>query len=243
MTPIELKIVKQDKIWDFFQNEGLALRKFPVARQRFMLRHLKAGQTVLNIGVGAGVLERMALEKGVSIHALDPSTKAIERLRMEVGLGDKARSGYVQAIPFEDERFDVVVMSEVLEHLDKESLWQGLAEVKRVLKCGGMLLTTTPNQEDLGVNMVVCPECGQVFHKVGHLQSFDRKNMTAIMHNAGFSVGRIYITTFVDWRRKGLGNFLKSLVRKLLARMGEGIADPHLVVFARKASELHSERI
>jgi 2-polyprenyl-3-methyl-5-hydroxy-6-metoxy-1,4-benzoquinol methylase len=236
MILAERKMVQQDKVWDFFQNEGLELRKFPVARQRFMLRHLHAGQSVLDIGVGAGILERLALEKGIKIHALDPSTKAIERLRKELGLGGRARSGYVQEIPFEDKSFDVVVMSEVLEHLDNESLRKGLAEVKRVLKPKGMLLTTTPHQEDLGANTVVCPDCGHVFHKVGHLQSFDRQRMAALMHDAGFRVERLYITTFVDWRRRGVGNFLKSLVRKILARMGEGIADPHLVVHAFKPS-------
>ena len=38
--------------------------------------------------------------EGVDIHALDPSEKTIERLRTSLGLGDKARSGRVEAIPF-----------------------------------------------------------------------------------------------------------------------------------------------
>lgn len=94
--------MEQERIWDYFQNEGLKNHAFPEARQRFMLKYLKAGQTVLDIGVGSGALERLALTKGVDIHALDPSERAIKRLREELKLGDKARVGYAQQIPLAD---------------------------------------------------------------------------------------------------------------------------------------------
>ncbi|MBI3992232.1 MAG: class I SAM-dependent methyltransferase [Candidatus Lambdaproteobacteria bacterium] len=226
--------MQQDKIWDYFQNEGLQHGQFPEARQRFVLKHLRAGQKVLNIGVGSGHLERLALAKGTIIHALDPSERAIERLRAELGLSERAQAGYVQAIPFADESFDVVVMSEVLEHLDDEILKLGLAEVKRVLKPGGMLLATVPYQEELGANTVVFPDCGKVFHKVGHVQSFDRKKMTDLIQGAGLKTVQITVTTFIDWRRAGLRNLLKSTIRVFLARLGEGIGDPHLIARAQK---------
>jgi len=43
------------------------------------------------------------------------------------------------------------------------------------------------------------------------------------------------VTSFVDWRRKGVKNLLKSVLRVMLAHWGEAIADPHLVVIARKS--------
>jgi len=161
--------------------------------------------------VGNGALERLALSKGVDIHTLDPSERVIRRLQEELGLGDKARAGYAQEMPFKDAQFDVVVMCEVLEHLGDEILSKALLEVWRVLKPGDFLLAGTSYREDLGKNIVVCPYCGKVFHKVGYVQSFDKVRMTGILIMHGYEISELYVTTFVDWRRKGLKNFPSSL--------------------------------
>jgi len=72
--------MEQDRIWDYFQNEGLNDHAFSEARQRFMLKYFKPGQAMLNLGMGNGVLERFVLSKGVDINALDPSERSTKRL-------------------------------------------------------------------------------------------------------------------------------------------------------------------
>lgn len=224
--------MEQDRIWDYFQNEGIVHEAFSEARSRFFARRLRAGEAVLNIGVGSGLLERLALARQVDIHALDPSNRAVEKLQRELTLGGKARVGYAQSIPFADGMFDGVVMSEVLEHLDDQGVADALSEVRRVLKPCGTLWASTPYREDLGVNTVVCPDCGKVFHRFGHVQSFDRTRMNRILTEFGFDVRRLRITTFIDWKRRGLRRLAKSTMRWLLAHLGEGLADPHIVVKA-----------
>ncbi|MDR5638516.1 class I SAM-dependent methyltransferase [Thermosynechococcus sp. PP42] len=227
--------MEQEKIWDYFQNhDDLSRIVFPESRQLFFLRYLQAGTRVLNIGVGSGALERLGLGKGVEMYSLDPSEKAIVRMQQILGMTDRARVGYAQNVPFDSDFFDVVVMSEVLEHLSDDILVCSLKEVFRVLRVGGVLLASTPYREDLQASQVVCPSCGAVFHKVGHIQSFDKNRMRKLLQAAGFDVEKIWVTTFVDWQRKGFRNFIKSVIRVALARMGEGIADPHLLVRARK---------
>lgn len=217
--------MEQDRIWEYFQNEGLNDHAFLEARQRFMLKYLKPGQAVLNIGVGNGAFERLALSEGVDIRPLDPSERAIKRQQEELGLGAKTRAGYAQEMPFKDAQFDVVVMCEVLERLGDEILSEALLDVWRVLKPGGFLLAGTSYREDLGKNIVVCPYCGKVFHKVGHVQSFDKARMMDMLIMHGYEISKLYVTTFVDWgRRKGLKNFLKLSTRVILARLGEGVA-------------------
>ncbi len=52
-------------------------------------------------------------------------------------------SGYAEQMPFEDERFDVVLMEDVLEHVaDPPSV---LAECRRVLRSGGKLVARLPS--------------------------------------------------------------------------------------------------
>ena len=230
--------MEQQKIWDYFQNDGMNPHTFPEERQRFILRYLKPSQVVLNIGVGSGALERLGVAKGVTMYSLDPNRYAIERLRESLGLAERARVGFAEAIPIEGESFDVVVMSEVLEHLDDATLSGALDNVMRVLRPKGSLLISTPYREILSTNRVVCPDCGKVFHKVGHVQSFDKERMRCLLERHEFNVDKMFVTSFVDWRRKGIKNLLKSVLRVVLARLGEGIADPHLVVIARKSPKL-----
>ena len=52
----------------------------------------------------------------------------------------------IESLPFEDEEFDTVVLTETLEHLIHPR--RGLEEAHRVLKNGGKLLITVPNGID-----------------------------------------------------------------------------------------------
>jgi 2-polyprenyl-3-methyl-5-hydroxy-6-metoxy-1,4-benzoquinol methylase len=55
--------------------------------------------------------------------------------------------GEIEDAGFDDDRFDVVVLSEVVEHLtDPRTL---LNEVHRILRPGGLLWATTPNGSGL----------------------------------------------------------------------------------------------
>jgi len=47
-------------------------------------------------------------------------------------------------IPAEDETFDYVLCSEVIEHMEQDPMFM-MSEINRVLKPGGILLLTTPN--------------------------------------------------------------------------------------------------
>ncbi len=232
--------MQQEKIWDYFQNEGLRHGAFIGSNQRLIIRRLKPGQTVLNIGIGSGTLERLAASHKVNIHVLDPNERSIARLRAELELGDRAKVGVAQSIPFDDDTFDTVVMSEVLEHLDYETVLTALKEVMRVLRPGGLLWASVPYRENIDTVMVACPKCGEVFHRFGHVESFNKERLRRVLADQGYEVKKLYVTAFVDWRRRGAKRFLKSLARVILAKMGEGIADPHLVVDARRPMKVIS---
>lgn len=111
------------------------------------------------------------------VYALDPIEKALVSLRERLQLGNKAQVGYGQNIPFESNFFDVVVVSEVLEHLSPEIMHATLSEIHRVLRKGGLLLGTVPARENYHQKIVVCPYCAKIFHRWGHLQTFTMQQM------------------------------------------------------------------
>ena len=78
------------------------------------------------------------------------------------------------------------------------------------------------------------PRCGLRFHRWGHIQSFDKGRMQELIQRAGLAVERLQIDTFIDWRRRGGIAFCKSAIRLVFARLGEPLADPHLIAIARK---------
>nr|WHW29508.1 putative class I SAM-dependent methyltransferase [uncultured bacterium] len=213
--------LNQEKIWDHFQNEGIDSFSHSRGRLEFLVRRLPPGKRVLNIGVGNGLFESLALSRGLEVWSLDPSERAIERLRQALALESRAQVGYSQKMPFQDAHFDAVVMSEVLEHLDDEVLAKTLQEVRRVLKLGGMLLGTVPSREILAQSFVVCPHCSEGFHRWGHQRSFDVPSLSRIL-GAVFLVRTAKDYFFIDWDSVGAWRKLQGLVKKFLSWRGIG---------------------
>lgn len=221
--------MEQNKIWDYYQNakhrDDFSLS---LPRYRFLAARINHGEMALNIGVGRGGLETLLVGKGVKVSCLDPSETSIQAIRQRLNLSDNARVGHSQEIPFADQTFDVVVMTEVLEHLDDGILLATLQEVRRVLKPGGRFIGTVPANEALESLQVVCPCCGEVFHKWGHVQSFSPERLAAVMQGAGFADSNIQYRAFPDWRRPGPVNLAKSTGRYLLGRLGHPVSLPSL---------------
>jgi SAM-dependent methyltransferase len=169
----------QDKIWDYFQNEAGDSFTGSYPRLKNLVKQFKHGDKVLNIGIGGGVFEKLATENGLQVYSLDPSEKSIDKIKSFLG-DEKAKVGYSQSIPFESDYFDGIIMSEVLEHLDNEIIIKTLNEVRRVLKKGGKFIGTVPYKENLTEQIVICPKCGERFHRWGHIQSFDENRVYSI---------------------------------------------------------------
>lgn len=226
----------QIKIWDHFQygdgNGDVFTNALP--RYEFIAQRIASGLCVLNIGVGRGGLENLLLKKGAVVSCLDPSDGVIDRLREQYKLGERAQVGFSQSMPFPDSQFDVVVMSEVLEHLTNEVLNSTLAEVKRVLKPTGRFIGTVPANENLLDNKTVCPHCGEVFHRWGHIQSFSLTRLRQLLLANNFALLRNETRAFPDWHRSGLNNLMKSLIRYVLGRAGSPIASSNIYFEAKR---------
>ena len=207
--------MNQEKIWDYFQNNpdvgDIAFKAD--SRYQFLTHQVEPGCSVLNIGVGKGGLEKLLIAKKVNIHSLDPNKESIHNLQSNLNLGEKARVGFSQSIPFDDAYFDVVIMSEVLEHLSDDVLEKTIVECRRVLLPGGVFIGTVPAEEKLMESVVLCPDCGKAFHRWGHLQSFSLERINTML-SSEFSdptIKRKYFGNWLTLNWKGkVGWFLKQ---------------------------------
>jgi SAM-dependent methyltransferase len=223
----------QDRIWDYYQNDAAETFAGSVSRLSFLAMRIGVPGKVLDIGVGSGVFEEMALARGLDVYALDPSERSIAALREKLKLDGKAKIGYSTEIPFASNFFDAVVVSEVLEHLSDDVLARSLPEIERVLVPGGLLLGTVPARERIADQNVVCPDCGSRFHRWGHMQSFDVARMSALLAQH-FDIERIFEKRFVTWRTLNWKGKTVALLQLLVSALGVKGSNQNVVFLARK---------
>ena len=107
---------------------------------------IQPGESVLEVGCGTGELTRRARARAGSaavVCGIDPSAEMISVARAKSernGLGIDYRVAAIEALPFANSSFDVVLSSLMMHHLPDDLKQLGLAEVRRVLKPGGRLL-------------------------------------------------------------------------------------------------------
>lgn len=209
----------QERIWDYFQNEDELGDSVFNARPRYeyVASQIDPGSRVLNIGVGRGGLEAILIDKGVEVWSLDPGERSIQRIQHNLGMGEHARVGFSQALPFDQNSFDVVVVCEVLEHLSDEVLQATFQEVKRVLTPGGRFVGTLPADENLLENRVMCPHCGKAFHRWGHLQTFTKSRLQFLLgdHFESIRISRHFFgeARSLNWKGRVLLGSKRLLVR------------------------------
>jgi SAM-dependent methyltransferase len=166
-------------IWEYFQNDKLYLFAGSMPRFKYLIKAAgKPRGTLLNIGCGDGAVERLAQKKGWTVVSVDPDKPSVDKL---VADGIDARTGLIEQLPVCDKSVDIVVVSEVFEHLSAESIAGGLPELCRVLKNDGELIGTVPFRENMDDNTVLCPGCKKVFHRWGHQQTFDESRMRELL--------------------------------------------------------------
>ena len=97
---------------------------------------------LLDAGCGTGWFSKFSIQRGAIVTSLDLG----ENLLAKVALKCKSEriAGSILNIPFEDNVFDVIISSEVIEHVT--DTYKAMRELFRVLKPGGTMVLTTPNK-------------------------------------------------------------------------------------------------
>ncbi|MCW5945411.1 MAG: class I SAM-dependent methyltransferase [Fimbriimonadales bacterium] len=92
---------------------------------------IKSGDRVLDIGCGAGVFLRLAAERGAKVYGLDAASGLLDQARSVVPNAD-LRQGEMEALPFEDDTFDLVTGFNSFFYAS--NMVQALREAGRVAK-------------------------------------------------------------------------------------------------------------
>lgn len=159
---------------------------------RLFKKQLRGARRILDVGGGNGALAReISRVMGKPTVCLDLHASYEGQTRADL-----------RTMPFADGAFDAALCVDVIEHLPDAVLAAGLREVRRVLAPGGRALFCTLLDEDLTRLACRCPDCGRVFHRVGHVQTFTTAELGALMREAGLRVDRtlaLHLNTYSDY--------------------------------------------
>jgi len=97
---------------------------------------------VLEIGFGSGQLLARIAEKGGRCIGMEISRNAIHSLKKRFSEGINFVLGALPNLPFRSIKFDLVVVSHVLEHVQDDR--KSFKEISRVLKPGGRFILYVP---------------------------------------------------------------------------------------------------
>ena len=138
---------------------------------------------ILDFGGGDGTLTADLIKAGYACAILEPSRtrQSAHATRL------KGTKNFLGSVTFDDQtQYDTVVMTEVVEHILDHQLSETLNHIAKVLKPGGNLFITCPNQEDLELGMVFCPQSEILFHRWQHVHSFSPASLTELVKSFDF---------------------------------------------------------
>lgn len=128
--------------------------------------------TILDAGCGGGALmHRLARTGRWDIGGVDMSSAGVRHVVSTLGL--KASIGSITALGFHDNAFDLVICSEVVEHLREAELADAFRQLFRVAKKA--VIVTTPYREHIKYHQVRCNHCCSEFHMAGHIRPVDEQ--------------------------------------------------------------------
>lgn len=111
-------------------------------RLGILLEHVEAGEQVLEVDCGAGVLASLMIQKGAHVQATEMSPVAADLARSK-GVPVVQVSLDSAALPYADNSFQTVVSNSAIEH--RFFCEKHLDECVRVLRPGGKLVLSLPN--------------------------------------------------------------------------------------------------
>lgn len=195
--------------------------------QRFLHGH----EQVLDFGCGMGSLVGHLLRRGHRAAGADFSPRSIEQVRSKFA----GKSLFLGAfdprhLVTQGRTFDAVLVVEVIEHLNDAMLSQTLRTIRRITRPGGVVIFTTPNDEQLDRSEVFCPECTHIFHRFQHVRSWNTRSLRNSLERESFSVTHAFTTDFQASFRRHKYLTLRSLVTRLVHGR---LSQPNLVVVGR----------
>jgi 2-polyprenyl-3-methyl-5-hydroxy-6-metoxy-1,4-benzoquinol methylase len=178
------------RFWDYERRHPENFFSFQVGAviARKFQKHFPTEADVVDYGAGRGFLIEDLLAKGMRCGAVEFGDEAVSELNQRFRQEPLFLGARSHETP-DDWRgkFDGAFLLEVVEHLYDPELVTALSAVHELLKPGGVLIVTTPNEEDRSKSFVCSPESGLLFHRFQHVRSWSAASLSSFLEGQGFT--------------------------------------------------------
>lgn len=154
---------------EYHASESELLRLSSLER---LVKLAKDTRNALDIGARDGYFSLMLAQYVDQVVALDLTTPQIEHPDITCLEGDAT------CLDIPDNAFDLVLCSEVIEHIAGASLQMACYELQRVT--ARYLLVGVPYRQDTRVGRTTCRTCGGKNPPWGHVNTFDRDKLLSL---------------------------------------------------------------
>lgn len=145
------------------------------------IESFKKSGRLLDVGIGTGLLLKLAKGRGWNVQGTDVSSYAIGKAKK---YGFEIFKGRLEESTFKDIFFDVVNMRHSLEHMEDPS--KALVRAYQILKPGGIICITTPNS--FGAHAKIFGKDWPHLSLPYHLHFFSKQSLSRLVEDAGFVI-------------------------------------------------------
>lgn len=168
---------------------------------------------LLDVGCSSGALLAVAVDMGFSVAGVEPAPKAARTARQA---GFDVFPGLLHEAHYPDEAFHVITLFELVEHIGDPLVL--LAECRRILKPGGVVVINTPNARSWTARFMKARWEGFSLTSMGgHISFFSPQSIRVLARASGFTVARIE-TRNVRFYEKGQCPPVKYRTAKIAAQ-------------------------
>ncbi len=180
----------------FLRLQRLALQdaEFGGVEARLGAEKKGAPPRLLDVGCATGALLETLARRSWDVTGVELCTPSAEYARTVRGL--RVHDRPLEEIHLDDESFDVVLASHLIEHLNDPRSF--VREVWRILTPGGYFMVTTPNIAGLQARLFGSRWRSAIYD---HLYLFSVSTLRRLLGEAGFSVEKT-----VTWGGLGMGS-------------------------------------
>jgi 2-polyprenyl-3-methyl-5-hydroxy-6-metoxy-1,4-benzoquinol methylase len=149
-----------------------------------LVKSCRRDAQILEVGCSGGPLIRLLKAHGFKkIRGIDIDEEAIKVCKQR-GI-DEARVADAENTGFQDQQFDLIIASDILEHIENEE--KALSEWNRILKSGGKLIIFVPAFNFLW--------SGHDERNI-HYRRYSKSKLLKVVEREGFTVQRISFWNF-----------------------------------------------
>ena len=136
-------------------------------------------------------------------------------------------------LPFKGKLFELIIITEVLEHLNDLNFQEGIKEI--ICMDPDYILVSTPFHEDITLRLCKCEKCGNIFNPSFHRRSFSKEMLQSIF--TGYMLQKVvYSTVKITPNEKlirlkqrfGIFGYSKSAA---CGNCGGSVSKPHILMY------------